>query len=70
LMLPERAAGVALRGRFPSRAGRGSAALGPGALRRAALGDRGRAVRRGDEPEPVVGEVRDDVDQAAAGAGR
>ena len=71
LMLPERAAGAALRGRFPSRTGRGSVPLGPGALRRAALGDRGRAVRRGDEPEPAVaGEVRDDADPAAAGAGR
>jgi hypothetical protein len=71
VMLPERAAGAALRGRFPSRTGRGPVVLGPGALRRAALGDRGRAVRRGDEPEPAVaGEVRDDADPAAAGAGR
>ncbi|HEY5496646.1 MAG TPA: diadenylate cyclase, partial [Candidatus Limnocylindrales bacterium] len=70
LMLPERAAGAALRGRFPSRAGGSPRPLGPGALRRAALGARGRAVRRGDEPAPVVAEVRDEADGAAAGAGR
>jgi hypothetical protein len=69
-MLPEHAAGAALRGRFPSRATGRSIALGPGALRRAALGDRRRAGRRGDDPELVAGEVRDDADHAAAGAGR
>ena len=69
-MLPEHAAGAALRGRFPSRNGSRSVPPGPGALRRAALGERGRAVWRGGEPEPVVGEVRDDADPAAAGAGR
>jgi hypothetical protein len=67
---PERAAGPALLGRIPSRPGGGSITLGPGALRRAALGDRRRAVRQGTEPNPVVGEPRDDADQAPAGAGR
>jgi diadenylate cyclase len=69
-MVPERAAGAALRGRFPSRPGRGAAVLGPGALRRAALGDRGRAVRRAEGPEPIVGEVREDADPVSAGVGR
>ena len=69
-MVPENAAGAALRGRFPSRAGSRSAALGRGAIRRAGIGDRRRMVRRADEPEPVVGDVRDDADAAAAGAGR
>jgi diadenylate cyclase len=67
---PERAAGPALLGRIPSRPGGGSITLGPGALRRAALGDRRRSVRQGTEPNPVVGEPRDDADQAPAGAGR
>lgn len=69
-MLPEHAAGAALRGRFPSRPGSRSAPLVPGALRRAALADRARAVRGGEVPEPAVGEAPDDADQAAAGAGR
>ena len=33
-------------------------------------GRAGRAVRRGEDIPPVVGEARDDVDHAAAGAGR
>ncbi len=70
LMLPERAAGAALRGQFPSRVGGSPGPLGPGALRRAALVARGRALRRGDEPPSVIGEVRDEADGAAAGAGR
>ena len=67
---PERAAGPALLGRIPSRPGGGSIALDRGALRRVALGDRRRAVRQGTEPKPIVGEPRDDTDQAPAGAGR
>ena len=49
---PERAAGLAMLGRIPSRPGGGSITLGSGALRRAALGDRGRAVRQGTSPRP------------------
>ena len=68
-MLPESAAGAALRGRFPSRSGRRAVTPGPGTLRRAALGDRRRADRRGDDAGRPAGEARDDADQAAAGAG-
>ncbi len=69
-LVPERAGGGTFRGRLSSRPDSGSVTPGPGALRRAALFARGRAVRRGDAPSPVTGEARDETDQAAAGVGR
>jgi diadenylate cyclase len=69
-LVPERAGGAALRERFSPRAAGRSVGLDPGALRRAALGGRRRAVRQADESTPVIGEMRDEADHAGATAGR